>query len=236
MLLRNSLWNLSGSAIPMVVALATVPILIGALGVEGFGIVTLVASIIGYFGVLDINLQSGSIKYLSEHHAAGDRARFAETFWFGALFYGVLGTAAACAIFFGAASVVDRFFEVSPELHDATVLAFQIAGLGFALTQAQNYLLVVPQALQRYDRSAQSEALFGVLVNLASVAAAVAGAGIVGVIAARVAVSALNILWLTWLIRSFALGLAPCWPHRDVRRALTPAPLRPRARPSRHPR
>ncbi|HVL74569.1 MAG TPA: hypothetical protein VM406_01025, partial [Noviherbaspirillum sp.] len=69
MLLRNSLWNLSGSAIPMVVALATIPILIGALGVEGFGIVTLVGSIIGYFGVLDINLQAGSIKYLAEHHA-----------------------------------------------------------------------------------------------------------------------------------------------------------------------
>lgn len=221
MLLRNSLWNLSGSAIPMLVALATIPILIGALGVEGFGIVTLVSSIIGYFGVLDVNLQAGSIKYLAEHHAAGDRDRFAETFWFGILFYGLLGTVAACAIFFGAGHLVGRFFEVSPALHDATVLAFQIAGLGFALTQAQNYLLVVPQALQRYDRSAQSEALFGVLVNLASVAAALAGAGIVGVIAARVAVSLLNILWLLWLIRGFSLGLAPCWPRRDVRRALT---------------
>lgn len=221
MLLRNSLWNLSGSAIPMLVALATIPILIGALGVEGFGIVTLVSSVIGYFGVLDINLQSGSIKYLSEHHAAGDRARFAETFWFGILFYGLLGATAAFGIFFGADYLVSRFFEVSPELHEGTVTAFQIAGLGFALTQAQNYLLVVPQALQRYDRSAQSEAFFGVLVNLASVAAALAGAGIVGVIAARVAVSALNILWLMWLIRSFSLGLAPCWPRSDVRRALT---------------
>jgi len=221
MLLRNSLWNLSGSAIPMLVALATIPILIDALGVEGFGIVTLVSSIIGYFGVLDVNLQSGSIKYLAEHHAAGDRARFAETFWFGILFYGLLGMLAACAIFFGAGYLVDRFFEVSPALHDATVLAFQIAGLGFALTQAQNYLLVVPQALQRYDRSAQTEALFGVLVNLASVAAALAGAGIVGVVTARVAVSLLNILWLMRLIRGFSLGLAPCWPRRDVRRALT---------------
>ena len=221
MLLRNSLWNLSGSAIPMVVALATIPILIGALGVEGFGIVTLVGSIIGYFGVLDINLQAGSIKYLAEHHAAGDRERFAETFWFGAMFYGVLGVLGALAVFFSAEMLVARFFEVSPALRDATVLAFQIAGLGFLMTQAQNYLLVVPQSLQRYDRSAQSEALFGVLVNLASVAAALAGAGIVGVISARVGIAALNILWLAWLIRGFRLGLAPRWPRADVRRALT---------------
>lgn len=221
MLLRNSLWNLSGSAIPMVVALATVPLLIGALGVEGFGIVTLVGSVIGYFGVLDINLSAGSIKYLAEHHAANDRERFSETFWFGIMFYGCLGLLGAGILFFASDFLIARFFDVSPALRDATVTAFQIGALGFALTQAQNYLLVVPQALQRYDRSAQSEAFFGVLVNIASVVAALAGAGVVGVILARVAVAAVNVLYLIWLIRSFQMSLSPRWPRPDVRAALT---------------
>lgn len=221
MLLRNSLWNLSGSAVPMVVALATVPLLIGALGVEGFGIVTLVGSVTGYFSVLDINLSAGSIKYLAEHHAAKDRERFAETFWFGSMFYGLLGLLGAAAIFFAADGLIMRFFEVSEAMRGATVTAFEIAALGFALAQMQSYLLVVPQALQRYDRSAQSEAVFGTLVNLASVAAALAGTGVVGVIIARVAVSALNLLYLAWMIRRFKLGLSPRWPRKDVRAALT---------------
>jgi O-antigen/teichoic acid export membrane protein len=221
MLLRNSLWNLSGSAVPMVVALATVPLLIGALGVEGFGIVTMVSSVIGYFGVLDINLSAGAIKYLAEHHAAGDRRRFAETFWFGAMFYGGLGLLGAIAIFFASGMLVGRFFEVSAEMREATITAFQLGALGFALTQTQSYLLVVPQALQRYDRSAQSEAFFGVVVNLASVAAAMAGTGVVGVIIARLSVSAANVLYLVWMIYSFKLGLAPCRPGKDVRSALT---------------
>jgi O-antigen/teichoic acid export membrane protein len=221
MLLRNALWNLGGSAVPMVVALVTIPLLVSALGVEGFGIVTLVSSIIGYFGVLDINLSVGSIKYLAEHHATKDRERFSETFWFGIMFYGLLGLLGACVVFFSADMLVARFFEVSSELRDATVTAFQVAALGFALTQAQNYLLVVPQALQRYDRSAQSEAFFGVVVNLASVAAALSGAGIVGVIVARVAVSGANVLYLIWLVRSFELALSPRWPRADVRAALT---------------
>lgn len=221
MLLRNSLWNLSGSAVPMVVALATVPLLIGALGVEGFGIVTLVGSVIGYFGVLDINLSAGSIKYLAEHHAANDRQRFAETFWFGSMFYGLLGLLGAAAIFFAADALVARFFDVSEAMRDATVMAFRIAALGFTLTQVQNYLLVVPQALQRYDRSAQSEAFFGTVVNLASVAAALGGTGIVGVIIARVAVSCVNVVYLVWLIRHFDLNLSPRWPRREVRAALT---------------
>jgi O-antigen/teichoic acid export membrane protein len=221
MLLRNSLWNLSGSALPAIAALITIPLLIGALGVEGFGIATLVASVIGYFGVLDINLSAGAIKYLAEHHASHDRKRFAETFWFGILFYGLLGLAGAVMIYFSAGFLVGRFFNVSAGIFDDTVLAFQIGALGFALSQTQNYLLVVPQALQRYDRSAQTEAFFGVSVNVASVAAALAGGGVVGVIAARVAISGLNVLYLAWLIHSFNLGLEPCWPRREVRAALT---------------
>ncbi|RZI40186.1 hypothetical protein EGT07_25405 [Herbaspirillum sp. HC18] len=221
MLLRNSLWNLTGSAVPMVVALATVPLLIGALGVEGFGIVTMVSSVIGYFGVLDINLSSGAIKYLAEHHAAGNRQRFAETFWFGAMFYGMLGLLGALAVFLGADLLVGRFFQVSDTMRESTLTAFQFGALGFALTQAQNYLMVVPQALQRYDRSAQSEAFFGIVVNLASVAAAVAGTGVVGVIVARLCVSAANVLYLVWMLHGFDIDLAPRWPGKEVRKALT---------------
>jgi O-antigen/teichoic acid export membrane protein len=221
MLWRNSLWNLSGSALPAIAALITIPLLITALGMEGFGVVTLVSSVIGYFGVLDINLSAGAIKYLAEHHASGDRKRFAETFWFGALFYGTLGLLGALAIYFSAGYLVARFFHVSAGLHDDTVLAFQVGALGFALSQTQSYLLVVPQALQRYDRSAQTEAFFGVLVNVASVAAALAGLGVIGVIAVRVAVSSLNVLYLAWLIRRFELGLTPTWPRADVRTQLT---------------
>jgi len=221
MLLRNSLWNLTGSALPAIAALATVPLLIHALGIEGYGIVTLIGSVIGYFAVLDINLTSGSIKYLAEHHANHDRERFAETFWFGIFFYGLLGLFGAAAIYFSAPWLIEHFFKVSPDLNESTVTALQIGALGFALSQTQSYLIVVPQALQRYDRSAQSEAFFGIFVNVASVVAAMLGGGIAGVIATRVAISACNVLYLIWMIRSFDLGMAFVWPRQEVRSSLT---------------
>lgn len=221
MLIRNSLWNVTGSALPAIAALASVPLLIHALGVEGFGIVTLVSSVIGYFAILDINLSAGAIKYLAESHTAGDQRRFAETFWFGAMFYGVLGVLGGLAIFTLGAWLVDGIFNLPAHTHATTVLALQIGAVGFALNQMQSYLLVVPQSLQRYDRSAQSEAFFGVLVNVASVAAAVTVGTIAGVIAARVAVSLLNVIYLIFLIRSLKLGIRPAWPGKEVRGALT---------------
>ncbi len=221
MLLRNSLWNLSGSALPSIAALATIPLLIAALGLEGFGIVTLIGSVIGYFAVLDINLTAGSIKYLAEHNATGERKRFAETFWFGVMFYGFLGMVGAALIYLSSDFLIQRFFEVSGVARADTILALKIAALGFAVSQMQNYLLVVPQALQRYDRSAQSEAFFGILVNVASVVVATLGGGIAGVTAIRVLIAFVNVLYLAWLIRRMGLPLEFAWPSREVRRGMT---------------
>ena len=221
MLLRNSLWNLTGSALPSIAALVTVPLLIGALGIEGFGLVTLMASIVGYFGILDVNLSAGSIKYLAENHASGDRRRFSETFWFGMIFYSLLGIIGALVILVFSKELVDYFIELSSIPKETTVLALQVSALGFALSQIQNYLLVVPQALQQYNRSAQSEAFFGILFNVFSVVVALAGGGIVGVMASRVFISVLNILYLVWLIRKFDLNLAFCLPGKEIRSALT---------------
>lgn len=221
MLLRNSLWNVTGSALPAIASLASVPLLISALGVEGYGIVTIVSSIIGYFAILDINLSAGAIKYLAESDAAGDRERFSETFWFGMFFYGLLGIFGAIFIFFGANWLVLRFFDLPASVHESASLALRIGALGFALSQVQSYLIVIPQSLQRYDRSAQSEALFGVIVNIASVIAAMAGGGIPGVIAARVFVSALNVVYLSILIHRMKLGMKFCWPRKEVRHALS---------------
>ncbi len=216
MLLRNSLWNLAGSALPSLVALATVPLMIKGVGLEGFGVVTLITSVIGYFGIFDVNLSAGSIKYLSEHHARQDTRRFAETFWFGIAFYAVLGLAGGALLFGFAGVLLDHLFSVSPALRDDALYGLQIAALGFGLLQVQNYLLVVPQALQRYDRSARGEAFFGITANLVSAAVAMHGGGIAGVLASRVAVSAANLLWLSWLIRQLGMPLAPALPRREV--------------------
>lgn len=221
MLLRNSIWNLSGLALPTLVALLTVPILIHSLGMEGFGIITLIGSIVGYFGVLDLNLSAGAIKYLAQFHAKQEEDKFSETFWFGCYFYGVLGLTGSLLLYVSAEFLVDYLFYLATESHPDLVLAIRLAALGFLLSQMQSYLLVVPQALQRYDYSAQSECMFGVLFNIASAVIASLDGGIVGVIAVRVVISALNVIYLMMMLHHLGIALKPRRPSRHIVHLLT---------------
>ncbi len=220
MLLRNSLWNAAGAAVPALVALATIPLLVAALGIAGYGWLTLVTSIVGYFGALDINLTSGTIKYLSEAHANGNKRRISQVFWFSAGFYGLLGLVVCLAIGIFAGQLIDVFGKTTPEEREGIVVALRIGALGFAIVQIQSVLISVLHALQRYDISARSEMLFGVTANLLSVAVAVAGFGLATVVLTRVAVSVFNCFFLVRQLRVLAVPLSFVAPDKEVRQTL----------------
>lgn len=56
MVLRNSVYNLLGLGLPLVVAVIAIPALIHSLGAEQFGILTIIWAVVSYFGLFDLGL------------------------------------------------------------------------------------------------------------------------------------------------------------------------------------
>ena len=56
LLTQNALFNLIGTALPLGVGLISIPIVIDALGLEVFGLLTLIWTAIGYFGLFDFGM------------------------------------------------------------------------------------------------------------------------------------------------------------------------------------
>lgn len=56
MILRNAAYNLLGMGLPIAVALLAIPLLVSALGVEKFGMLTLIWAVVSYFGLFDLGL------------------------------------------------------------------------------------------------------------------------------------------------------------------------------------
>jgi O-antigen/teichoic acid export membrane protein len=90
-LLRGAAFNLLGAAVPALLAVLTVPLVVGYLGQEDYGLLMLVTSIMGYFALIDINVTAASTKFVAQHHAQGAQRQMHQTVSFGLLIYVGLG-------------------------------------------------------------------------------------------------------------------------------------------------
>ena len=73
--MANSVWNLVGLGLPLLVALVSIPILIRGLGTDRFGILTLAWVVIGYFSLFDLGLGRAVTKLVADRLGAGASER-----------------------------------------------------------------------------------------------------------------------------------------------------------------
>lgn len=73
-LARHTLYNLIGLGAPLLVALGCIPILLGYLGPERFGLLSLIWALTAYFGLLDLGL-GRALTYAIARRAASERQR-----------------------------------------------------------------------------------------------------------------------------------------------------------------
>lgn len=90
-LARNASLNLAGQAVPILVALATMPVVVRGLGPAQFGVVAFAWTVVGYVAVFDLGFGRATTKRVSEAHWAGDWGRIRR----------VAGTAAAAQLALG---------------------------------------------------------------------------------------------------------------------------------------
>lgn len=93
MVFRNSLYNLLGLGLPLVVAVVAIPVLIHSLGVGQFGILTIIWAVVSYFGLFDLGLGRVVTQQVAMAVALDDEIRLKQ----------VVGTSSALMIALGVA-------------------------------------------------------------------------------------------------------------------------------------
>lgn len=66
-IIRNSIWNLLGYAIPTLIAIPSLGFLARGLGPEGFGVYTIAIALVGYSGIFDVGLTRSLIREVALH-------------------------------------------------------------------------------------------------------------------------------------------------------------------------
>lgn len=150
LLARNTVWNLVGSGIPMLVALVCIPLLIRGLGTDRFGVLTLAWALIGYAGLFDLGLGRALTKLVAErpNDDQEETCRLVWTSLFMMLILGIVCTATTLLI---APWLVHRVLNIPVTLQSETLRAFYALGFCMPVVITSSGLRGVLEARQRFD-------------------------------------------------------------------------------------
>jgi len=219
--LRNSAFHFVGGLLPAVALFVTIPLILHRMGPDAYGALVLITSIVGYFGIIDVNATAGTVKYVAEHQARGESDEVGRVVSFGLLVYLGIGLIGAVALFSGAHWLVDSVFKIPQAWRQDALLALQVSALAFFAGQLQLFLQSIPQALGRFDVSGRYDALFGTLVPLATIAVVLAGGGLTAIIVARLVLSVCHCGALFAAVRRLLPDLRLRRPDRTTTRKVT---------------
>jgi O-antigen/teichoic acid export membrane protein len=203
----NMAFNVTGWVASAGINFAATPFLVRWLGPDGYGLQNLVGVVIGYFIFMDLGLDFGGIKYLSEFHARNDTDSENRLLSTNLQIYAVMGLAGMVLILLFAGILAGRVFQVPPEFSSQAVVVFRLAALGFLANMLVAWGGSIAQGLQRYDilnSISMASSIAAVSVGLAVV---YLGYGVVGFVLIRIITSYAAVLAYFYAARR----LLPRW-------------------------
>jgi O-antigen/teichoic acid export membrane protein len=124
---RNTLWNLFGSAAPMVIGFASIPYIYQQIGIERIGVLTLIWALIGYFSIFDFGLGRAITQRIASresHQTEKQKSITATTGVFLTLLIGIVGSLVGfAAIELGGVNWINSAKNLNQEIYSSLLLA-----------------------------------------------------------------------------------------------------------------
>ena len=165
-LARNTAWNLVAQGAPLAVALFAIPTLLHAIGVERFGVLTLVWALIGYTSLFDLGLGRAMTKLIADRLGRGEPATIAPLFWTGLLLMTAIGMVGTVIVLLIAPWLVTGALKISPAVTDETLSAFRVVAIGIPVVTLAAGLRGVLEAHQRFKAIAAVNGFLGAFTFL----------------------------------------------------------------------
>jgi O-antigen/teichoic acid export membrane protein len=197
---QSALFNLAGILASALYALLLIPLIVGYVGVEQFGLWSLVLALSGYLGLVDLGMGSSFVKYVAEFAHLGKFDDVNRVVQHGLGFYLIIGAAmlAAGYLLF---PFLFRVLQVSPVHYGLAFTVFMLALVGFGISSVLNVVGSVLSGIQRADALNMvilgmfAAKFFGIWFALHR------GYGLVGLMVADLAVGFATVAPMIWVAR-----------------------------------
>jgi O-antigen/teichoic acid export membrane protein len=147
---KNTLYNLFGYGLPLLVALLLIPPLIKGLGEEKFGILSLSWVVVGYFSFLDLGIGRALTKFIAEKLGLKQAKDIPEIFWTSIFLMLLISSAAAILLFFISKFFVLDIFKISEYLKEETLYSFYVLAFTIPIVTTTAGLRGLLEAYQEF--------------------------------------------------------------------------------------
>src|ERR1700736_3857855 len=148
---KNSILNLLGQVLPMLVGVLTIPYIVRGLGTDAYGILSIAFMVLGYFSIFDLGLSRATVKFVAENLSPEKIHKIPELVWtsFSLLvLMGCLGGALAAII---VPVSVTHWFKMPVSFMGQARTALFILSASMPIMLGNDCLRGVLEAAQRFD-------------------------------------------------------------------------------------
>jgi len=180
---RNTLLNLIGQALPLLVGVVTIPLVVHGLGTDRFGLLSLAWVILGYFTIFDLGLGRATTKYVAEALGKGESDQVPEIIWTAVTFQAVLGLVGALVLFGITDLLVESVLKIPPQLFGEAKDTFHLLALSIPLVLVSSSFSGVMEAAQRFDLENAVRIPSSILTFILPLVGLYLGFGLAGIVA-----------------------------------------------------
>lgn len=148
---RNSLLNFIGLVIPYFIGFLAIPFIIRKLGVERFGILSLVWVIFGYFGIFDLGLGRTTTKYIADALGKKDYEKIPQYLWTTVILQLVIGFFGLILLVVLAPLLAEHVMKIPAKYILETKVTLMLVALSLPIMLVTSSFRGVLEASQRFD-------------------------------------------------------------------------------------
>jgi O-antigen/teichoic acid export membrane protein len=148
---KNTLINMAGQALPLIVGIVTIPMLINGLGTGRFGVLALAWMVIGYFSLFDLGLGRALTQIIAQRSGTKETAELPGLVWTALAIMAAMGIAGGGIA--GALSpyLIEKVFKMSDQLRPEALQAFYILSISIPVVVLSSGFAGILTAYQRFD-------------------------------------------------------------------------------------
>ena len=211
-LIQSVLWNFFGNGWLLVLSFFATPFIVHRLGVDFYGILTLVGITVGYFAFLELGLGQAMVKYISQYLSQGEEGKIRKTFWSCLLVYFFIGSFGAILIVISAPILIEKLFNIPQASKEMALFCLRLGGIGFLLSMLSGATSGVLKALGKFDFLNRIGIILGTLQIGLTVLLLVIGFSLKEIVLANILIQVIGFFIYSVFARKFLPYLGgPCW-------------------------